>query len=87
MGSIDEKAIQNLSLIVNLSKLLQKGNEKDKNNIVNSFPSFMWLIRDFSLRLVDEHGIKINAKEYLNKVLEIKEGHSDLTLRKNNVRI
>ena len=74
-------------MIVNLSKLLQKGNEKDKNNIVNSFPSFMWLIRDFSLRLVDEHGIKINAKEYLNKALEIKEGHSDLTLRKNNVRI
>lgn len=53
MGSIDEKAIQNLSLVVNLSKLLQKGNEKDMNNIINSFPSFMWLIRDFSLQLVD----------------------------------
>ena len=46
----------------------------------------MWLIRDFSLRLVDEHGIKINAKEYLNKALEIKEGNSDLTIRKNSVR-
>ena len=75
-----------MSLVVNLSKLLQKGNEKDKNNIMNSFPSFMWLIRDFSLRLVDEHGIKINAKEYLNKALEIKEGNSDLTIRKNSVR-
>ena len=53
---------------------------------MNSFPSFMWLIRDFSLRLVDEHGIKINAKEYLNKALEIKEGNSDLTIRKNSVR-
>lgn len=29
VGSIDENAIQSLSLIVNLSKLLQKGNSKD----------------------------------------------------------
>ena len=29
VGSIDEKAIQNLSLIINLSKLLQKGGDKE----------------------------------------------------------
>ena len=28
VGSIDEKAVQSLSLIINLSKLLQKGNPK-----------------------------------------------------------
>lgn len=28
VGNIDEKAIQNLSLIINLSKLLQKGSDK-----------------------------------------------------------
>ena len=55
-------------------------------NIINSFPSFMWLVRDFSLRLVDEHGKKILPKEYLNKALELKEGTSDLIIRKNNVR-
>lgn len=55
VGSIDEKAIQNLSLVVNLGKLLQKGNEKEMKNILNSFPSFMWLVRDFALKLVDSN--------------------------------
>lgn len=51
VGSIDEKAIQSLSLIVNLSKLLQKGSSKDIEDIVSCFPSFLWLVRDFALRL------------------------------------
>lgn len=52
MGSIDEKAVQSLSLIVNLSKLLQKGgNDKEMQDLINCFPSFMWLVRDFALRL------------------------------------
>jgi hypothetical protein len=56
VGSIDEKAIQSLSLIVNLSKLLQKGNSKDVEDIINCFPSFLWLVRDFALRLEDDKG-------------------------------
>ena len=28
VGSIDEKAVQNLSLIINLSKMLQSSNER-----------------------------------------------------------
>ena len=52
VGSIDEKAVQNLSLIINLSKLLQKGgNDKEMQDLINCFPSFMWLVRDFALRL------------------------------------
>ena len=52
-GSIDEKAVQSLSLIINLSKLLQKGGEREMQDIINCFPSFMWLVRDFALKLVD----------------------------------
>ena len=62
MGSIDEKAVQSLSLIVNLSKLLQKGNEKDRQNILDCFPSFLWLVRDFSLRLVDSNNYPISPR-------------------------
>ena len=51
VGSIDEKAVQNLSLIINLSKMLPKQNEKEMKNLVECFPSFMWLVRDFALRL------------------------------------
>ena len=34
VGSIDEKAVQSLSLIINLSKLLQKGDERDRQTII-----------------------------------------------------
>lgn len=53
VGSIDEKAVQNLSLIINLSKMLQSSSEKDKQDIMNCFPTFLWLVRDFALRLED----------------------------------
>lgn len=52
VGSIDEKAIENLSLVINLAELLHKNdNQYDSQELINSFPSFMWLVRDFSLRL------------------------------------
>lgn len=60
VGSIDEKAVQNLSLIINLSKLLQKGNEKEMKDIINFFPSFLWLVRDFALKLEDSTGKPIS---------------------------
>lgn len=62
VGSIDEKAVQNLSLIINLSKMLQKGEEKDRQTIIDSFPSFLWLVRDFALRLVDDKGFSISPQ-------------------------
>ena len=86
MGNIDEKAIQNLSLVINLSKLLQKGNEKDMMNIMNCFPSFMWLVRDFALRLEDNYGKPISPFEYLENALKVQEGSSDMVQRKNAVR-
>ena len=86
MGSIDEKAIQSLSLVVNLSKLLQKGNQKDMKDIINSFPSFMWLVRDFALQLVDSNQRPLQPQEYLDNALKLQQGNSELTVRKNSVR-
>lgn len=76
VGSIDEKAIQNLSLIINLSKLLQKGSDKEMQNIINCFPSFMWLVRDFALRLEDGLGRPISPQEYLENALRLQQGNS-----------
>ena len=86
MGSIDEKAVQSLSLIINLSKLLQKGDAKDRQNIIQCFPSFLWLVRDFALRLVDSSNLPISPKEYLENALQPQKGTSDLAMRKNNIR-
>jgi hypothetical protein len=76
MGTIDEQALQNLSLIVNLSKSIQvKGrsgtsnlsevdsaDDGDPDELAKFFPSFMWVVRDFTLRLLDTDGNKINSK-------------------------
>ncbi len=54
MGSIDENAIQNLSLIVNLTKNIQIKSDNDPEgaefeDFAKFFPSFYWVVRDFSL--------------------------------------
>ena len=62
-GTIDEQALNNLSFIINLAK-----NLKEKN----FFPSFLWILRDFSLKLEDNEGNLITAKEYLENALNAK---------------
>ena len=62
-GTIDEQALNNLSLIVNLSKNLNKS---------KYFPSFLWILRDFALKLEDNEGNLITAKEYLENALNAK---------------
>jgi hypothetical protein len=52
VGNIDENAIQNLSLVVNLTKhihIKSNNEEVDSEDYSPYFPSFFWIIRDFSL--------------------------------------
>lgn len=55
IGSIDESSLQNLSLIVNLTKHIhiksqqREDGEPDCDDYAIYFPSFMWVIRDFTL--------------------------------------
>jgi hypothetical protein len=90
MGTIDENALQNLSLIVNLSKQLQikksKAEEADPDEVAQYFPSFLWVVRDFSLRLLDQYGNQINSKEYLENALKEQKGSSDNIEKKNRIR-
>jgi hypothetical protein len=82
-GSIDENAIQNLSLVVNLTKHIQlkaAGQDEDGDDpdeISVYFPSFYWVVRDFSLQLQDPQGNPITSKEYLEKALAPQNGFSD----------
>jgi len=73
MNTIDENAINSLSLIINLSNELQIKNNKtniksdvigecDPEEIQKYFPSFLWVVRDFSLRLNDQYGNSISQK-------------------------
>lgn len=90
VGSIDEEALNNLSLVVNLTKHIQiksKNNEEvGTEEYAPYFPSFVWVVRDFALRLVDLDGENLTPKEYLEKALNTQKGFSDLAEEKNRIR-
>ena len=87
-GTIDENAISSLSFVLNLSKTIKLKNsfkEDNKNDLAQYFPSFLWLLRDFSLRLVDQNGKNITEKQYLEKALEnIKGDENNEIIKENN---
>ena len=90
-GTIDENAINSLSFVLNLSKTLKLKNsfmEDNKNELAEYFPYFLWLLRDFSLKLVDKNGKNITEKEYLETALENLKGEDDneIIKEKNKVR-
>lgn len=73
VGNIDENALNNLSLIVNLTKNIQikasNNDEIDTDDYANYFPSFLWIVRDFALQLTDQSGEPITPKQYLENAL------------------
>jgi len=89
VGNIDENALQNLSLVVNLAKEIQiksSGQEVDPEEVSQYFPSFLWVVRDFALKLVDQNGSPINPKDYLEQALTTQKGISDTIESKNRIR-
>lgn len=93
-GNIDENALNSLSLIINLAKDIQitskagNSNSSDERSEdpANHFPSFLWIIRDFALQIVDQQGNRISQKDYLEKALELQKGVSDSIESKNRIR-
>ena len=57
VGSIDENAIQNLSLVINLTKNIQLSanpdEDEDPEDLAQYFPTFFWVVRDFALQLIN----------------------------------
>lgn len=91
MGSIDENALQSLSLVIQLTKHIQIkasgiNQDVDPEEYSRYFPSFMWVVRDFSLQLVDSEGESITSKDYLEKALQEQKGFSESAEQKNRIR-
>lgn len=68
VGSIDQNALNTLNLIINLAKDIQT-KTNNSNDDSSHFPSFLWIVRDFTLMMVDKNGEKITSKEYLENAL------------------
>lgn len=90
VGTIDENAINSLSLVINLTKHIhlksQNGDEVDSEDYSQYFPAFMWVLRDFTLQLVDEEGDTITPKGYLEGALTSQKGFTDEVEQKNRIR-
>ena len=78
-GTIDQPAIQNLSLVANISEHIRCGDD----DLSTFLPSFLWVVRDFALDLVDEQGHAIDQKDYLEQALRPVSGAPE---DKNRVR-
>jgi len=66
VGAIDENCLETLSLIVNLTKHIHFkacSDEFDEEFVKENFPSFYWILRDFSLKLQDKHGNEITSDQ------------------------
>ena len=94
-GTIDEVALNNLSLILNLSKSLKIRNNStslntndinDEEEMAKYFPSLLWILRDFALKLEDNDGNVITAKQYLENALMNQKGSTESIEEKNLVR-
>lgn len=60
--------------MVNLTKNIQikaggMKDDTDPDEYAQYFPSFMWVVRDFTLQLVDSEHEPITSKEYLENAL------------------
>lgn len=88
VGTIDETALSNLSLVCNLTKHIQvraSSSDQMSDDLSKHFPQFMWVLRDFALQLINENGEQMTCDDYLEKALTIPPG-SDMSDEKNKVR-
>ncbi len=60
--------------------------DTDPDEYAQYFPSFMWVVRDFTLQLVDSEHEPITSKEYLENALINQKGFSEAVESKNRIR-
>ena len=88
-GAIDENQITDLSFVLNLSKTIKIKSiqiEDNEEELAKYFPTLLWLLRDFSLKLEDKNGNVITEKQYLENALVELSGLSSTVEEKNRVR-
>ncbi len=70
LGQIDENALQSIDLILGLAQKIKLGEGGQKEEeVAKNFPKFLWVIRDFMLKLEKRDGTPLTSKEYLEQSL------------------
>ena len=89
VGTLDENEISNLSFVLNLSKTIKIKSvsiEDNEEDLAKYFPTLLWLLRDFSLKLEDKNGNVITEKQYLENALRELSGLTNSIEEKNRIR-
>ena len=89
VGTLDENEISNLSFVLNLSKTIKIKSvaiEDKDEELAKYFPTLLWLLRDFSLKLEDKNGNVITEKQYLESALRELSGMTNSIEEKNRIR-
>jgi hypothetical protein len=79
--NIDSVALQNLSLVTNLSRFVKVSNDTCVDSkcidLAEYMPNLLWILRDFTLQLVDADGRELTPSQYLEKALQKDSGGND----------
>lgn len=76
VGTINEIALSELEMVTALSKNIKTGGERgvsQDTELHKYMPKFLWLLRDFMLKIEDERGRKISPSQYLENCLNDKD--------------
>lgn len=77
-GAINENAIQSLYLVTKISETVRAKSSDGPVDMSSFMPRFCWVVRDFSLRLVDEEGRVLTSNQYLEDALSpVGQGDAD----------
>mmetsp|Transcript_15240 Transcript_15240/g.16955 ORF Transcript_15240/g.16955 Transcript_15240/m.16955 type:complete len:887 (-) Transcript_15240:55-2715(-) len=82
--AINEEALNNLSLVINITQHIQvqaSKKEEDGRQFHNYFPEFMWVLRDFSLNLQGKR-----PGDYLEDCLKTVSSLNPDAMQKNQIR-
>jgi len=88
-GVVNNDAIASLSFVANMSRHIQarSGDESSSpDELAELFPSFVWVLRDFHLQLVDSDGETLSASDYMDQRLADDGALDRDSLRRNRVR-
>jgi hypothetical protein len=86
LNAIDEEALNQLSLVLNLCKQIRINSTDsqcatpEEIGSLSLFPPLLWIVRDFSLQLKNEFGQYMQPNEYLEMALK------DTSAEKNELR-
>jgi hypothetical protein len=83
-GAIDQPGLEMLALVANIGQhLRQRGAGGSADDADGAMPPFVWVVRDFALRVVNAAGTAISEAEYLEQALT---SDPDATVEKNKTR-